>query len=552
MTGDPTMTQEKALGRYTILRELGRGAIGAVYAARDRSSGAVVALKALDPALFSESNANLAELFLENARSAARLRHRNIVRVFDSGEAGGTAYVAMELVEGESLRQLLDAGPLSIARAIQAFDDVASALAYAHEEKMVHRGVKPTNILVSPSGVAKIGDFGTGQIGEAALRYMSPEQVRRDALDPRSDLFSLGAVLYEMLTCRSPFEGKSPEQTRQNILLAKPPPPSTVNPYVSGALDALVLGMLARDPDKRPANARSVLRDLQRLEEGFGLRPAASAAPAEPRAVAPIRVPEPAPRIEPTPPQPAIESEPRLRESEPRLRMPAGEAFFAPDAPFMKDPEPRPQPPRGSGSSMLAALALMLALLSIGLTVVLYYSPDTIERLIAASGMQAAPATAAAPTRVAEPPPPPPPAPVNEAVKEAPATLASAPQAVPPVPLPAQPSPPEKSENLPAPEPEQPVIRPPAVKPTARVAQPQPAGTAKIIVAVAPRGELYIDGKHYGTTPPLTTLDLEPGMYRIEVRSGSRRPYVTYMTVSAGDERRIRHDFAAKPIRPPG
>jgi hypothetical protein len=120
---------------------------------------------------------------------------------------------------------------------------------------------------------------------------------------------------------------------------------------------------------------------------------------------------------------------------------------------------------------------------------------------------------------------------------------------------------------LPAPEPEQPAIRqtaasqeatpapkkqPPAPKQTARVAQPQPAGTAKIIVAVAPRGELYIDGKHYGTTPPLTTLDLEPGMYRIEVRSGSRRPYVTYMTVSAGDERRIRHDFAAKPIRPPG
>ncbi|MNC87067.1 PEGA domain protein [compost metagenome] len=130
---------------------------------------------------------------------------------------------------------------------------------------------------------------------------------------------------------------------------------------------------------------------------------------------------------------------------------------------------------------------------------------------------------------------------------------------MPPVPLPAQPSPAEKSERPATAEPKQPAIRhaaapqepPPAAKPT-RVSQPQPGGTAKVIVAVSPQGELYINGKHYGTTPPLTTLDLEPGMHRIEVRNGSRKPYVTYMTVSAGDERRIRHDFAAKPIRPPG
>jgi hypothetical protein len=521
------VTQENSLERYTILRELGRGAIGTVHAARDRSTGAVVALKILDPALFSEPSAQLAELFLENARSAGRLRHSNIVKIFDAGEAGGTAYVAMELVEGESLRHMLDERPLSIARAIRIFDDIASALAYAHEEGMVHRGVKPSNIIVLRSGVAKIGDFGTGQIGGAALGYMSPEQVRRDPVDQRSDLFSLGAVFYEMLTHRAPFDGNSPEQIRENILRAEPPPPSKVNPHVPGALDAIVLKMLAGHPDDRFPNARILLRDLQRLEEGLGLRPGASAATAasagtgEPKASVPPRE-----QTEPAPPQPAIEH----------------------DARFITDREPRPEQSPGSRTSMLAALALMLAMLSIGLTVVLYYSPGSIERLIA-SRMQEAPAIAAAPSPSTAPPP------VTEAIKE-PTAAPAAPEA-PPV---AEPSPSARTESLLARESEQSATgatapsqeAPQAAQPTADVPQSQPGGTATLIIAVSPQGELFIDGKHHGTTPPITTLDLEPGMHRIEIRSGSRKPYLTYMTVEAGDERRIRHDFGSKPKRPPG
>src|SRR5262245_44749234 len=278
------LAQKNALDRYKVIRELGRGAIGTVYAARDRSTGAVVALKTLDPALLGESDANLAELFLKGACSAGRLRHRNIVRIHDAGEAGGTVYVAMELLVGESLRNMLANRPLSIARAIQIFDDIASALAYAHEEGIVHGGVRPSNIMVLRSGVAKIGDFGIGQIGEAARRYMSPDQVRGAPVDHRSDLFSLGAVFYEMLTRRALFDGNSPKEIMENILHAEPPLPSAVNLRVPSALDGIIASLLAGHPDERVANARILLRDLQRLEEGLGLGSGTGAGSGEPTA----------------------------------------------------------------------------------------------------------------------------------------------------------------------------------------------------------------------------------------------------------------------------
>ena len=644
-------TQQNSLERYQILNELGRGAIGRVYAARDRSTGAVVALKTLEPALFGEPDANVAELFLKDARSAARLRHRNIVKVHDAGEAGGTAYVSMELLEGESLRHMLDERPLSIARAIQIFDDIASALAYAHEEGVVHRGVKPSNIIVLRSGVAKISDFGIGRLGEAALlsgqrggclSYMSPEQVRGDPVDHRSDLFSLGAVFYEMLTRRVPFEGNSPKEITQNILHAEPPLPSKVNPLVPFELDRIVFSMLAGHPDDRFANGRILLRDLQRLEEGLGLGPGASAGTGEPTASVPpsgTSVP-PRAQTQPAAPQPATEREPRLRTPDPdrfgerapmqdaprfaqhaaedfqhRSRIPGGEAFDNYDARFMMDREREPERSSGSRVAKFAALAFLLAVLPIGLAV-LYYSPGPSEPRTPASRMQEAPATAAAPAPAAAPcagakrPVPinrastcgrnrdkgmsarapataaapsrsTAPAPVAEATKEpataptAPATspprtmgdaraeqeplaLASAPSPLPPKPLVAEPSPPAQAESLlareskqPAPARTAPAQEMPRVQPTANISESQPGGTARLIIAVAPQGELYIDGKHYGTTPPVTTLDLEPGMHRIEIRSGSRKPYLTYMTVEAGDQRRIRHDFDAKRIRPP-
>jgi serine/threonine protein kinase len=556
------MAQQNALDRYKIIRELGRGAIGIVYAARDLSTGAVVALKTLDPALFGESDANLAELFLKNARSAGRLRHRNIVRIHDAGEVGGIVYVAMELLVGESLRNMLDNRPLSIARAIQIFDDIASALAYAHEEGIVHRGVRPSNIMVLRSGVAKISDFGIGQIGEAARRYMSPDQVRGGAVDHRSDLFSLGAVFYEMLTRRALFDGNSPKEIMENILHAEPPLPSAVNPHVPSALDGIIASLLAGHPDERVADARILLRDLQRLEEGLGLGPGTGAGSGEPTARLPGGA-EPKPRTpaanqcrdrevphenslpprgqtEPASPQPATEREPGLRTPDlnafrDHAPMPDALRLDEHDARFIIDRGPVPKRSSGSRAAGLAALVLMLAVL--GLTFFSYYSPGPSEPRTAATGMQEAPARA----------------------EQESLSIASALNPLPPKPLVPEPSPPARTESLPTRESEQPATAgtapaqdaPRAPQPRAKISKPQPGSTARLIIAVSPRGELYIDGKHHGTTPPITTLVLEPGMHRIEIRSGSRKPYLTYMVVQAGEQRRIRHDFGAKPASPP-
>ncbi len=634
-------TQPKQLGRYTILNELGRGAIGAVHAARDPVSGANVALKSLDPALLGAADAKLAALFLKNARSAARLRHASIVQVHDAGEAGGTAWVAMELVQGDSLRRALAGRPLPIARAVRIFDDIASALAYSHEEGMVHRGVRPSNIFVLPSGAAKIGDFGTGQVGEAALPYMSPEQVRGQPVDARSDLFSLGAVFYEMLTGRAAFEGKSAQEIKQAILHAEPVPPSELNPLVPDALDHIVLSLLTLRPDGRPANARILLRDLHRIEEGLGMGTSIEAvakpidvAPAKAGAHASIESPQPA-LMRPAPP-PRIPRPNAFSEAGDfgGFRPGAAEADVLPERPMATDHEDfdhrrammergaRRERPSGSRAGMLTALGMMLAAVGVGFGVYMYvlsgsvaptpaaslktappeisnqpvaaFAPwqSTRPKAVAEAPKQPEPAVspvkepavapakaAAAPTPALNTPQPiapppvakvlaepalsaeasPSPPPVAPAKAEAQATAAPAgsgltlPRSIAEAPKPAVAAPsapePEKASTVAAAAPQK---APRAAPPAAAAPKAQPARKAQLFLAVSPGGEVYINGEHQGTAPATTTFELEPGMHQVEIRSGSRKPYVTYMTVEPGEQRRIRHDFSAKPSIPPG
>ena len=474
------MTQGNTLARYEVLRELGRGARTAVYAARDRSSGAVIALKILDP---TRPDASLADRFLRHARSAQRLTHGNIVGILAAGEADGIAYIAMEMLEGESLRKILDRGPLPVARAIRIAHDIAAGLGYAHLEGVVHGGLAPSNIIVQPSGEVKVADFGIAQLG----RYAAPEQIRGEPADHRSDIFSLGALLYEMLTNRAPFRGASLEEIAQSMLQADLPLPSMLNPSAPRALDQIVLRMLTRNPDDRLAGAPILQRDLEQLESRLGL--ATGPEPGSNKAAA----------IEPPVPPEAFDHREAMRVMEREARLPR--------AP-------------GSGPAILASLALALAVLAVGISGFMYYSSSGREPPVVASRSDELPAATPAMSRPAAPPPEP------EAPKESESAGAMLAQDPPPEPLPE--------------------VQPP-------VEDPQPTGAAaRLVVAIVPRGDVYIDGEYHGTTPPTTTFDLEPGMHRIEVRSGLRKPYLTYMTIQAGDVRRIRHDFNAKANSPPG
>ena len=593
------MTHANMLGRYSILHELGRGATGAVYAARERTTGAVVAFKRLDPALLSQSDPNFARRVLAQVRSARHLSHRNIARMDDAGEAGGTVYIAMEMLEGESLRKILDDGPLPIARAIQIAHDIACGLAYAHLEGAVHGGLRPSNVMVSRSGLVKITDFGAAQLGRAlllsgaragCLSYLSPEQVRGDALDHRCDLFSFGALFYEMLAHRPAFEGHSPKEISEKILHAKPPPPSELNPHVPRALDAIVLSMLAKQPANRMPGVPILLRDLERLEEGLGLALGATAVNDEPRTSVPpawvepgLQTPEPDGLREPVLVEPASRDLCAIEVPQHRGPIMVSGEFDSHRA--MMQRESRPERSRRSRPALFAALALVLAVVGIGLagltdlmglTGFMEYLSTLSERGVMTSRAPEAPATTPVASR------PIPPSPVAAPIT-APLTVTDATPASPPPELDkkqAEPDPagilpsaesmapkllstesdqPAQAEPLVADEFEQPAFvsaAPPqdgsrqmqAV--AAAVPEQRPAATARLIVTISPRGEIYIDGKHHGTAPAVTTFDLTPGMHRIEVRSGSRPPYLTYMAVQAGDVRRIRHDFDAKPSLP--
>jgi len=520
----------RRLGRYEIEAELGRGAMGVVYRARDPIIDRVLAIKTVDPGLTGAALASFRERFFREARAAGRLNHPCIVTIYDAGEADGVAYMAMELLDGATLRDLLCGRPIPVERAIDVAMQVAYALAYAHEAGIVHRDIKPENVIVVGKRRVKLTDFGIASLvrvpgGDDEIvgspKYMSPEQSRGAELDGRSDLFSLGAMLYEMLSGVQPFAAESVDATLQRVKADTPPLPSTHNALVPAEIDTLVLRMLAKHPDDRVSSARRLYRELRKWLKARGAD--------------------------------VDERDERLDKLDSTVRRSVashGEATVVLGSRERRPAKTRPPTWRRSG----LVGALIGVVLASGVTLWSLGEQRSGERSVIGSVADAPRRAVAvgphieAQPKVAEPLPAPaaastppvarareanvapietrpaaiaaPPTPKPRAVRRGSAEAAVTPL-LPPPPLPEVETPGEPS--LPSP--------PPAPR------------TATVRLSISPWGEVFIDGKFRGMTPPMEALELPPGRHRLEIRNNLMPTYVADVRLDAGDTRQIRHRF---------
>ncbi len=277
------------IGRYRVLGELGRGAMGVVYRAEDPMLNRTVAIKTIllssDPVVRAEYEAR----FRQEAKAAGGLNHPNLITIYDVGREGDMAYMAMELLEGVELRGMMKAGRLELPFVLEILAQVADGLAFAHERGVVHRDVKPGNIMIVGERRAKVMDFGVARMRASDIetqvgavlgspKYMSPEQVSGAPIDGRSDVFSLGVMLYELATGAPPFSAPDVQQYMLQIAGATPAPPSDLNRALPPMLDLIVARALEKDPARRYQGAADLAADLRACLAQPGL--AAAAAPA--------------------------------------------------------------------------------------------------------------------------------------------------------------------------------------------------------------------------------------------------------------------------------
>ena len=264
-------------GRYRIQRKLGAGGMADVYLAEDQELGRRIAIKILNGRHANDDQ--FIERFRREAKNAAALNHPNIVSIYDRGEAEETYYIAMEFLDGRTLKELIvgrGAAPVNVA--IEYARQILSALRFAHRHGIVHRDIKPHNVMVDGEGRVKVTDFGIARAGTSQMteagsivgtaQYLSPEQARGGEVDPRSDLYSLGIVLYELLTGKTPFDGETPVEIAMKHLSAAPAPPSKLRPDIPPELDMVVMRALAKNPDDRYQSADEMEGDLDRVARG--------------------------------------------------------------------------------------------------------------------------------------------------------------------------------------------------------------------------------------------------------------------------------------------
>jgi diguanylate cyclase (GGDEF)-like protein len=263
------------LGRYEITGELGRGAMGIVYKAYDPLIERTVAIKTINLRALSEAErAEYETRFYQEAKAAGRMNHPNIVTIHDLGESGDVAYIAMELMEGRDLQEMLHGHTrLLVTDALNIAIQVATGLYYAHQRGVVHGDIKPSNIMVLGDNLVKIADFGIARMVSHEAKqdeaifgtpsFMSPEQIQGKPIDARSDIFSLGVVLYDMLSARLPFPAEGTAKLKEQLATLEPERPSALNPSIPVELDAIIHKCLAKDPDARYRNANDLANDLR-------------------------------------------------------------------------------------------------------------------------------------------------------------------------------------------------------------------------------------------------------------------------------------------------
>ena len=337
-------SQDERIHRYELQEIIGRGAMGVVYRALDPVIGRVVALKTITVPTKTPDRVrdDVYERFSREARAAGLLSHPNIVTVYDVGDLGQdsggderASFIAMEFVEGRTLRQMVPYGErLPAETALELAMQVARALDYAHRRGVVHRDVKPANILVRDDGLVKLADFGVARLEVSDLTrtgqsvgspsYIAPEMLMEQPVDGRADLFSLGVILYEVLTGDKPFRGETLAALYHKILSFTPMAPSRANPEVPTEWDPVIMRLLAKQPADRYASAAHLLEDLRRLERGV---PLDSVPPMEPSSVLAAEEPQGHPEPRPLREEPGISE--RTLTLEPQALGPQYKALLA-------------------------------------------------------------------------------------------------------------------------------------------------------------------------------------------------------------------------------